>query len=74
MNVLVIGTDPPCIRCHTTFKRAKEVAGQFPGIEVRKIVIHSEEAEKYGKVESGRTLSNHESCYGISATDLGGII
>jgi len=57
MNILVIGTDPPCIRCHTTFKRAKEVAGQFPGeIEVRKIVIHSEEAEKYGKVESGHEI------------------
>ena len=56
MNILVIGTDPPCIRCHTTFKRAKEVAGQFSGIEVRKLVIHSEEAEKYGKVESGHEI------------------
>lgn len=56
MNIVVIGTDPPCIRCHTTFKRAKEVAGQFSGIEVRKIVIHSEEAEKYGKVESGHEI------------------
>ena len=57
MEILVIGTDPPCIRCHTTFKRAKEVAQQFPGgIEVRKIVIHSEEAEKYGKVESGHEI------------------
>jgi len=57
MNILVIGTDPPCIRCHTTFKRAKEIAQQFPEeIEVRKIAIHSEEAEKYGKVESGHEI------------------
>ena len=56
MEILVIGTDPPCIRCHTTHKRAKEVAGQFPGIEVRKIAIHTKEAEKYGKVESGHEI------------------
>ena len=57
MEIVVIGTDPPCIRCHTTFKRAKEVAQQFTEeIEVRKIAIHSEEAEKYGKVESGHEI------------------
>jgi hypothetical protein len=58
MEIVVIGTEPPCIRCLTTFKRAKEVAQQFPGeIEVRKIAIHTEEAAKYGRVESGHTLS-----------------
>ena len=38
MEIVVIGTEPPCIRCHTTFKRAKEVAQQFSeDIEVKKV-------------------------------------
>jgi hypothetical protein len=54
MEIVVIGTEPPCVRCQTTFNRAREVARQFPGeIEVKKVAIHSVEAEKYGKVESG---------------------
>ena len=57
MEILVIGVEPPCIRCHTAFKRAKEVARQFPPqIGVRKVAIHTEEAEKYGKVESGHEI------------------
>lgn len=57
MEILVIGTEPPCIRCLTTFKRAKEVAQQFPGqVEVRKIAMQSEEAAKYGKIGSGGSL------------------
>ena len=54
MEILVIGTEPPCVRCLTTYRRAKEVAQQFSEkIEVRKVVIHSEEAARYGKIESG---------------------
>lgn len=57
MEIVVIGTEPPCIRCHTTFKRAKEVARQFSkDIEVKKATIHTEEAEKYGKVEAGHGI------------------
>ena len=57
MEIIVIGVEPPCIRCHTAFKRAKEVAQQFPPqIGVRKVAIHTEEAEKYGKVESGHEI------------------
>jgi hypothetical protein len=57
MEIVVIGTEPPCIRCNTTFKRAEEVARQFPGkIEVKKLAIHTPEAEKYGKVESGHEI------------------
>ena len=57
MEIVVIGTEPPCIRCHTTFKRAKEVAQSFTAkIEVKKDAIHTKEAEKYGKVESGHTI------------------
>ena len=57
MEIVVIGVEPPCIRCHTTFKRAKEVAQQFPGkIDVKKVAIHTKEAEKYGKVEAGHGI------------------
>jgi hypothetical protein len=57
LEIVVIGTEPPCIRCHTTFKRAKEVAQQFPGkIEVKKLAIHTKGAEKYGKVEAGHGI------------------
>src|SRR4030042_504471 len=57
MEIVVIGTEPPCIRCHTTFKRAKEVAQQFSGeIEVKKVAIHTKEAERYGKVEAGHGI------------------
>ena len=57
MEIVIIGTEPPCIRCHTTFKRAKEVAQQFSeDIEVKKAAIHTEEADKYGKVEAGHGI------------------
>lgn len=57
MEIVVIGTEPPCIRCHTTFKRAREVAQQFPqDIEVKKVAIHTREAERYGKVEAGHGI------------------
>ena len=51
MEIVVIGTEPPCVRCLTTFKRAQEVARQLPlEIEVKKIAIHSEEA---GQIRAG---------------------
>ena len=57
MEIVVIGTEPPCIRCHTTFKRAKEVAEQFSeDMEVKKVAIHTAEAEKYGKAEAGHGI------------------
>ena len=58
MEIVVIGTEPPCVRCLTTFKRAQEVAQKFPlEIAVKKITIHTAEAKKYGKVESGHEIS-----------------
>jgi len=57
LEIVVIGVEPPCIRCHTTFKRAKEVTQQFPQkIEVKKVTIHTKEAEKYGNVEAGHGI------------------
>jgi hypothetical protein len=58
MEIIVIGTEPPCIRCATTYKRAQEVARQYQeDIKVKKMAIHSEEAARYGKVESGHGIS-----------------
>lgn len=57
MEIVVIGVEPPCIRCHTTFKRAREVAQQFSEpIEVKRAAIHTPEAAKYGKVEAGHGI------------------
>lgn len=58
MDIVVIGPDPPCIRCTTTMNRAVEVKRQFPEnhLQVRKIFVHSSEAEKYGKVECGHEI------------------
>jgi len=51
MEILVIGTEPPCVRCQRTFQLAEEVAQQLAAdIKVRKVTVNSEEAKKYGKV------------------------
>jgi hypothetical protein len=61
MEILIIGPEPPCVRCITASKFAKEVAEQFPGeVTVRKIDTHSEEAKKYGKVEGGGNIAEIE--------------
>ena len=61
-EILVIGPEPPCVRCLNTHKFAKDIAQQFPGetIEVRRIFSHSEEAQKYGKVEGGHAIAKRE--------------
>jgi hypothetical protein len=57
LDIVVIGTEPPCIRCLTTHKRALEIARKYPGnIEVKKVAIHTPEAAKYGKVDSGHGI------------------
>ena len=64
MEVLVIGPEPPCIRCSTAHRLAKEVGEQFPGkVEVRRISAYSEEAKKYGKIEGGHHIA---SAYNVS--------
>ena len=51
MEILVIGTEPPCVRCQRTFQIAEEIVQQLGvNIKVRKIPVHSEEAKQYGKV------------------------
>jgi hypothetical protein len=62
MEIVVIGPEPPCVRCLNLFKFAKEVAAQFPkeNIEVRKIFSHTEEAAQYGRVEGGHAIAERE--------------
>jgi hypothetical protein len=62
MEIVVIGPEPPCVRCLNLFKFAKEAAAQFPKeiIEVRKIFSHSDEAARYGRIEGGHTIAERE--------------
>ena len=51
MEILVIGVEPPCVRCQRVLQLANDVSQQLaPEINVRKISVNSEEAKKYGKV------------------------
>ena len=61
-EILVIGPEPPCVRCLNTHRFATEVAQQIAGetIEVRRVVAHSEEAQKYGRVEGGHDIAKRE--------------
>lgn len=58
MEILIIGAEPPCVRCKATFKSAQEIAGQT-GVEVqvRKIPASSEEAKKFGRIISGHDIT-----------------
>jgi hypothetical protein len=61
MEILIIGPEPPCVRCINTAKFAKEVAEQYSGkVTVRKINTHAAEAQKYGKIEGGGTIAEIE--------------
>jgi hypothetical protein len=58
MEIIVIGTDPPCPRCRETYERVKGAAmGITPQPKVRKIVYSSEEAQKLGRVGSGHEIA-----------------
>ena len=60
MEVKVIGPQPPCIRCKTALKRARQAAGKFVGVKVTSLETHTEEAKKYGNTEGGHTISQKE--------------
>jgi hypothetical protein len=53
VEVSVIGTSPPCIRCNRTYKLVNETSKEL-GIEMEleRLSIGSEEAERYGKAMS----------------------
>jgi hypothetical protein len=61
MEILVIGPEPPCIRCMTTYKYAKQIAEQFPDkVTAKKIFAGSKESEKYGNVAGGHDIAEKE--------------
>ncbi|MBP1709455.1 MAG: hypothetical protein H6Q46_439 [Deltaproteobacteria bacterium] len=58
MEIIIIGTEPPCPRCRETYERVKKVAeGIEPKPLIRKIVYSSEEAQRFGKVGSGHEVA-----------------
>jgi len=59
MKILVIGTDPPCVRCRRTSELAREVAQQLaPKVEVEHVSLDSEEAGKYGKIGTAHDIAD----------------
>ena len=59
MEIIIIGTEPPCPRCRETYERVKAVAkeiGSQPSI--RKIVYLSEEAQRFGKVGTAHEVAD----------------
>jgi hypothetical protein len=70
IEIVVIGPEPPCVRCLNLHKFAKDAAGLFPkeNVEVRKIFSHSEEAAKYGRVEGGHSIAEREKVHADGST------
>lgn len=58
MEIIAIGTEPPCPRCRESYARVKEAAKEItPQSTVRKIVYTSAEAQKFGRVGSGHEIA-----------------
>ena len=58
MEIIIIGTDPPCPRCRETHERVKAVAKEIAAQPfIRKIVYSSEEAQHFGKVGTAHEVA-----------------
>jgi len=58
MEIIIIGTEPPCSRCRETYERVKTVAKEIASqASIRKIVYSSEEAQRFGKVGTGHEVA-----------------
>jgi hypothetical protein len=58
MEIIIIGTEPPCPRCRETYERVKEAVKEIsPQPTVRKVVYTSAEAQKLGGVGSGHEIA-----------------
>ena len=58
MEVIIIGTDPPCPRCRETYERARKAVQEIDStICIRKIVYSSEEAQRFGKVGTAHEVA-----------------
>lgn len=51
LQIKIFGTTPPCANCKRAEKQAQDAAAQFPGqVEVVKLDVMSDEAQRYGLV------------------------
>ena len=58
LSVKVIGTDPPCPRCHRTYELVGELAEELGiDVELEKLVVGTVEAERYGRCVSLRQFA-----------------
>jgi len=59
MEIIIIGTEPPCPRCKETYERVKKVVKEkvSPLPVVRKIGYLSTEAQQLGKVGSAHEIA-----------------
>jgi protein-disulfide isomerase len=57
VEIIIIGVEPACPRCKRVYEMAKELSRDKRGISVKKITWDSEEAQKYGKVTTGRHIA-----------------
>ena len=58
LSVKVIGTDPPCPRCHLTYELVGELAREYGiDVELEKLVVGTTEAERYGRCVSLRQFA-----------------
>ena len=58
MEVIIIGTDPPCPRCRETYERARKAVQEIDSTKsIRKIVYSSEEAQRFGKVGTAHEVA-----------------
>jgi hypothetical protein len=49
IQILIIGTTPPCAKCKRAEREALQAAARFPGqVEVRKVDALGPEADAYG--------------------------
>ena len=58
LSVKVIGTDPPCPRCHLTYELVGVLAEELGiDVELEKLVVGTTEAERYGRCVSLRQFA-----------------
>ncbi len=59
MEIIIIGTEPPCPRCHETYIRVRQVVQEMDlTISLKKIAYSSQEAQSYGKVGSAHEIAD----------------
>ncbi|MBN2467772.1 MAG: thioredoxin family protein [Deltaproteobacteria bacterium] len=58
MEIIIIGTDPPCPRCRETHERIRKTVKKIDQtISIRKIIYSSEEGQSFGKLGTAHELA-----------------